>query len=212
MSASAETLPSRFPIFPLRGALLLPGGNLPLNIFEPRYLAMVRDAMRTDKVIGMVQPRDRAEPPGLFETGCAGRIVNFAETEDGRFLIVLNGICRFDIGRELEVGTPYRQIEADYARWRADLSPTDPPAELRVRLMAALDRYFHVQEIKADLRQLGEAPLFSLVTALAMICPFEATEKQALLEAPTVAAQAELLATLMEMAAAAGELRSGARH
>ena len=129
----------RFPVFPLRGAMLLPGGNLPLNIFEPRYLRMVRDAMQTDRVIGMVQPKaDAADdaPCELYGTGCAGRITNFSETSDGRFLITLTGVCRFDIAAELEVATPYRQVVADFARWRQDLQPVAPPGELKASLHA----------------------------------------------------------------------------
>ena len=114
MRELASSLPSRFPVFPLRGALLLPGGNLPLNIFEPRYLQMVRDAMQTDRVIGMIQPQGRrrrtAPCPQLYRTGCAGRITNFSETDDGRFLITLTGVCRFDVAEELDVDTLYRQV------------------------------------------------------------------------------------------------------
>ena len=126
VSELASSLPDRFPVFPLRGAMLLPGGNLPLNIFEPRYLQMVRDAMQTDRVIGMIQPKaDAADgrAPDLYRTGCAGRITNFSETDDGRFLITLTGVCRFDVASELEVATPYRQVTADFARWRHDLQP-----------------------------------------------------------------------------------------
>src|SRR5687768_12540547 len=113
MSGLVESLPSRFPVFPLRGALLLPGGNLPLNIFEPRYLQMVRDAMQTDQVIGMVQPRETEdqEPLPLYRTGCAGRITRFSETEDGRYEIVLTGVCRFDIAQEIETEKLYRQVQ-----------------------------------------------------------------------------------------------------
>ena len=130
MRELASSLPERFPVFPLRGAMLLPGGNLPLNIFEPRYLQMVRDAMRTDRVIGMIQPKAEAEDgavPELYGTGCVGRITNFSETDDGRFLITLTGVSRFDIAQELAVDTPYRQVVGDFARWRADLQPMSPP-------------------------------------------------------------------------------------
>jgi uncharacterized protein len=208
MAGAAETLPHSFPVFPLKGALLLPSGNLPLNIFEPRYLAMVRDAMRTEKIIGMIQPRegeDEGDVPRLYSTGCVGRITNFSEAPDGRYLIVLTGVCRFDIAREMEVSTPYRQIEADFTRWRQDLEPQEPPAATRARLLTVLDGYLKSQDIKADWRELKDAPLSSLVTALAMICPFEPSEKQGLLEAADLSEQAELLSTLMEMAALSGE-------
>ena len=202
MQGPGESLPPRFPIFPLRGCLLLPGGNLPLNIFEPRYLAMVRDAMLTDMVIGMIQPRhdaDKRVAPELFQTGCAGRISNFAETEDGRFLITVTGLCRFDIARELEVTTPYRQVAADYGRWRQDLQPLRPPESLKADLLVVLRQYFAKHGIEADWPTLETAPLAALITSLAMICPFEANEKQALLEAPDLERQGRLLVALMRM-------------
>jgi uncharacterized protein len=215
MSELASSLPSRFPVFPLRGALLLPGGNLPLNIFEPRYLQMVRDAMQTDHVIGMIQPRPEAEPaavPPLYRTGCAGRITNFSETEDGRFLITLTGVCRFDIAEELEVPTLYRQVRADFARWRQDLQPTAPPAELKSSLLAVLKVYFDRHGIEADWDAIDAAPLAGLVTSLCMICPFEPEEKQALLEASDIARQATLLVALMQMETMAEPGGSSARH
>jgi hypothetical protein len=202
MQAPGESLPPRFPIFPLRGCLLLPGGNLPLNIFEPRYLAMVRDAMLTDRVIGMIQPRldgDKRPVPELFHTGCAGRISNFSETEDGRFLITLTGLCRFDVGQELEVTTAYRQIVPDYGRWRQDLQQGPPPASLKVALLGVLRQYFVKHGIEADWPTLENAPLVALITSLAMICPFEANEKQALLEAQDLERQGMLLVALMRM-------------
>lgn len=217
MAGIAESLPARFPVFPLRGALLLPGGNLPLNIFEPRYLAMVRDAMRTDRVIGMVQPRrekDPAKAPELFATGCAGRITNFEETPDGRYLITLTGASRFDIAEEVEADTPYRQVVADFGRWRGDLQPVPPPAGLKDPLLAALKGYFERQGIETDWDAIKVAPLAGLVTSLCMICPFEANEKQALLEARDPARQAALLTALMQMDAAEGAntASSAARH
>jgi len=208
MPELATSLPSRFPIFPLRGALLLPGGNLPLNIFEPRYLAMVRDAMQTDQVIGMIQPRPEGEEtraPRLYRTGCVGRITNFSETEDGRFLITLTGVCRFDVEEELEVPTLYRQVAADFARWRRDLQPEPPPAEIKAALLPVLRTYFDRHGIEADWSAIEAAPLAGLVTSLCMICPFEPEEKQALLEAADTARQARLLVALMQMEAMAAE-------
>jgi Lon protease-like protein len=215
MSELAESLPHRFPIFPLRGALLLPGGNLPLNIFEPRYLQMVRDAMRTDRVIGMVQPcrdGDPAAKPEIFKTGCAGRITNFSETQDGRFLITLTGASRFDIAQELAVATPYRQVMADFARWRGDLQPETPPPDLKVDLLGILRSYFERHGIEADWSALESAPVAGLVTSLSMICPFEPNEKQALLEARDVARQGRLLIALMQMEAMSDAAGSVARH
>ena len=213
----ATSLPSRFPIFPLRGAMLLPGGNLPLNIFEPRYLQMVRDAMQTDRVIGMVQPRGENEtdgpgPPVLFSTGCAGRISNFAETDDGRLLITLTGVCRFDIAEEHEVDTPYRQVTADFARWLHDLQPEAPPQELKTGLSRVLKGYFDRHGIEADWSAIDSAPLAGLVTSLCMICPFEPGEKQALLEAADIGRQTRLLIALMEMETLAEPGGSSARH
>ncbi|MEZ5860494.1 MAG: LON peptidase substrate-binding domain-containing protein [Geminicoccaceae bacterium] len=214
-----ESLPGRFPIFPLPGAVLLPGGNLPLNIFEPRYLQMVRDAMQTDKVIGMIQPKGQAagaeaaegQPP-IYGTGCAGRISSFRETEDGRFLITLTGIARFDVAEELAVTTPYRQIVAAFDRWHGDLRPVPPPDTLRGNLLAALKGYFERQQIEADWETIKDAPLAGLVTSLVMICPFEPNEKQALLEAANLNAQAELLIALMSMAGSTGDAEPSVLH
>ncbi|MEZ5862587.1 MAG: LON peptidase substrate-binding domain-containing protein [Geminicoccaceae bacterium] len=214
-----ESLPGRFPIFPLPGAVLLPGGNLPLNIFEPRYLQMVRDAMQTDKVIGMIQPKGQAagaeaaegQPP-IYGTGCAGRISSFRETEDGRFLITLTGIARFDVAEELAVTTPYRQVVAAFDRWHGDLRPVPPPDTLRGDLLAALKGYFERQQIEADWETIKDAPLAGLVTSLVMICPFEPNEKQALLEAANLNAQAELLIALMSMAGSTGDAEPSVLH
>ena len=215
MAELAESLPARFPVFPLSGALLLPGGNLPLNIFEPRYLQMVRDAMRTEQVIGMIQPREPevgGAPPPLFRTGCVGRIASCSETEDGRLEIMLSGVCRFDVARELEVDTPYRQVVGDFTRWRQDRQPEAPPPELKAPLLEALRLYFEHQGIEADWEAIDEAPLGGLVTSLAMICPFEPNEKQALLEAPDLTRQARLLTALMRMDALSDAESSATRH
>jgi Lon protease-like protein len=210
-----ESLPGRFPIFPLTGALLLPGGNLPLNIFEPRYLQMVRDAMQTDRVIGMIQPSGDAGPDGrppIYRTGCAGRIGNFRETEDGRFLITLTGIARFDVGEELSVTTPYRQVAAEFERWAHDLHPEPPSDALRGDLLDALRGFFERHEIEADWETIQTAPLGGLVTSLAMICPFEPNEKQAVLEAKDLDAQTSLLTALMRMSAMPSAVETSARH
>lgn len=206
MSALASRLPGRFPIFPLRGALLLPGGNLPLNVFEPRYLQMVKDAMQTHRVIGMVQPRHDQDPspaPELYRTGCIGQITNFAETDDGRFQITLTGVCRFDIVQELATSTPYRQVVGNFAPWHQDLHPAAAPLELKDGLLAALKGYFEHQGIEADWSAIEAAPFAGLVTSLCMICPFEPEEKQALLEAADIDRQTRLLIALMQMEALA---------
>jgi len=215
MGAVAESLPGRFPVFPLRGAVLLPGGNLPLNIFEPRYLAMVRDAMRTDRVIGMIQPKregDRSPAPELFRTGCVGRITNLEETSDGRYLITLTGVCRFDVAEELDGGTMYRQVAGDYARWRSDLQQPGPPDAMKAPLLDALKGYFERQGIETDWDAIRVAPLAGLVTSLCMICPFGPDEKQALLEADDPVRQTELLIAVMRMDAMAETKPSTVRH
>jgi uncharacterized protein len=219
MTATGEpglsgALPIRFPIFPLPGAILLPGGNLPLNIFEPRYLAMTRDAMRTDRVIGMIQPsvpRARGEPE-IYPIGCAGRITSFAETEDGRYLITLTGVCRFEVVEELSVDTPYRQVVASFERWQGDLEPPTPSDSLRPTLVGALRGYFELYEISADWGQVQAAPLAGLVTSLAMICPFEPCEKQALLEAADPEQRARILIALLQMGACGARGSVAPRH
>jgi len=207
VTSSLQSLPDRFPIFPLEGAVLLPRGNLPLNIFEPRYLQMVRDAMKTDRVIGMIQPRERCadSAPPVYRTGCAGRISNFTETKDGRYEITLTGLSRFDVRQELEVMTPYRQVVANFDRWAEDLHPTPPPDTLKPALLPVLRKFFAQHDIEADWKAIQDAPLAGLVTSLAMICPFEPSEKQALLEAETLEKQSKLLIALMQMAALGGE-------
>jgi Lon protease-like protein len=202
MAGQGYSLPPRFPIFPLRGCLLLPGGNLPLNIFEPRYLAMVRDAMQTDRAIGMIQPKQddtRGPAPELFRTGCLGRISNFSETDDGRYLITLSGLCRFDIAQELATTTAYRQVQGDFTRWRKDLQPVSPPASMKGELLSVLRPYFAKHGIEADWSTLQDAPMAALVTSLAMICPFGPGEKQALVEASDLPRQGRLLIALMQM-------------
>lgn len=195
-------LPTRFPIFPLPGAILLPSGNLPLNIFEPRYLQMTRDAMRTDRVIGMVQPNGGGtDCPELFAVGCVGRITSFTETEDGRYLITLTGVCRYDVVEELRVSTPYRQVSASFERWQMDLEPPPPSDQLRPQLLDALHGYFEVHDISCDWGQIQAAPLGGLITSLAMICPFEPCEKQALLEAVDPEQRCQVLTALLQMGA-----------
>lgn len=218
MSAAAAPglsgLPSRFPVFPLAGAILLPGGNLPLNIFEQRYLQMTRDAMRTDRVIGMIQPsgNGRTAKPELYPVGCAGRITSFTETDDGRYLITLSGVCRYDVVEELTVSTPYRQVIASFARWQADLAPPPVCDSLRPHLLEALKGYFDVYDISADWAQIKAAPLAGLITSLAMICPFEPSEKQALLEAPDPEQRANVLIALMQMGACTCTAQACAPH
>jgi uncharacterized protein len=193
-------------VFPLTGAVLLPRGTLPLNIFEPRYLKMIDDAMRGNRLIGMIQPRiaeTATNKPPLFEIGGVGRITTYSETENARFQIVLSGLCRFRIAEELDAATPYRQIRADYGPFAADLTePADEGlgAEQRKRLFGMLKGYLAARSLDADWDSIKRAPAEHLVNALAMICPFEPSEKQALLEAPSLAQRAETLIALIAMA------------
>lgn len=200
----AADLPQVIPIFPLDGALLLPGGELPLQVFEPRYLNMVDDVMAGDRVIGMIQTRaggDR-DRPKLVKVGCLGRITSYAETSDGRYLITLTGVCRFDAGEELPIPTPYRQVKASYDRFEGDLRRDEEAmaAEaVRTRFAKALKRYLNNRELDIDWETANSAPLESLVNSLAMGLPFEPAEKQALLEAPDLTGRFDALTTLLEI-------------
>lgn len=197
-------LPKALPLFPLSGALLLPGGQLPLNIFEPRYLRMIDDALGEHRMIGMVQPKGAARTgrkhPHLFSIGCAGRITTFAETGDGRYLITLTGLKRFEIARELAVDTPYRQALVDWTRYQRD-DIEDPSGALvdRARLEQAMRHYLAAEGLKTDWKAVGQAPVDALVASLAMGCPFAPSEKQALLEAESLDDRARCLIALMEM-------------
>lgn len=205
----ASDLPQVIPVFPLDGALLLPGGDLPLQIFEPRYLNMIDDAMAGDRMIGMVQTRpggDRVRP-NLTSVGCAGRITAFSETSDGRYLITLTGVCRFTVGEELSSQTPYRQIRADYDAFVDDLTEDDAEVASfdRHRFAKALKRYLNRRELDIDWETAETAPLDSLVTSLAMGLPFEPAEKQALLEAPGMAERCDALTALLEIDSLEGD-------
>jgi len=197
-------LPSILPIFPLTGVLLLPRGRLPLNIFEPRYLAMTRDALAGERLIGMVQPSDpqaAGDNPPVYPTGCAGRITSFSETDDGRFLITLTGISRFHIREELPLLEGYRRVVPDWRDFARDLAGDDEPSFDRERLLRGLRAYFQHHRIEADWDAITSVPGERLVTSIAMICPFEPSEKQALLEAPDLGERAQLLTAIVEMAA-----------
>jgi hypothetical protein len=195
-------LPDTLPVFPLSGALLLPRGVLPLNIFEPRYLSMFRDAMAGAKAIGIVQPRDAdADPSPLYAVGCVGRISDYRETGDGRIIVALTGVTRFGIVRELDVTTRYRQIVPDYERFAADLNePRAVAAASRAELEARLRTYLDEQGLSADWDAVAGADDDSLVTTLSAVCPFEPIEKQALLEADDLPARAATLTALMTFA------------
>ena len=196
-------LPETAPVFPLEGAMLFPRSNLPLNIFEPRYLNMVDDAMRGDRIIGMVQPRAGAAPgetPELAEVGCVGRIVSYTETDDGRYLINLKGACRFRIVAETEEARPYRRAVLDYAPFAQDLKPpSDEIGEMRGDLLGALRQFLARNGMKADWTAVEDAPMETLVNALSAGCPFSSIEKQLLLESPTLRDRAQALAALLRI-------------
>ena len=198
-------LPSEIAVFPLTGALLLPRGRLPLNIFEPRYLAMTMDALGKGRLFGMVQPDARGKSgPGLYRIGCLGRISSFSETDDGRLLITLIGVTRFRILEELPLAPGgYRRVRADYADFVTDLLEAEPPPLDRPALLGALRPYFHARGIEANWDAVEQTPDALLVTMLAMVCPFDPPEKQALLEAAEGSERAEMLVALLRMGAAA---------
>jgi uncharacterized protein len=196
-----DDLPRVLPIFPLEGVLLLPGGRLPLNIFEPRYLAMFDAALASNRLIGMIQPCEDCQgdaAPKVYETGCVGRITSFTETDDGRYLVTLSGLIRFDVGRELP-SSSYRQVEPDYARFSSDMDEDQSKID-RDRLIKVLNTYFEVNSIEGDWEAIEQTGDERLVTSLAMICPLGAPEKQALLESMTLTERAEALTAIMEMA------------
>jgi uncharacterized protein len=208
-----DCLPDNIPIFPLTGVLLLPGGRLPLNVFEPRYLAMAEDALCSDRLIGMIQPSDFSDgvAPPIFSTGCAGRIISFAETDDGRYLITLLGLCRFSVVDELPIQRcGYRRVAVDWSAFRGDMEE-GPVRELdRKSLMPMLQAYFRCQGLSANWEAIESTPDEKLVTMLAMICPFEPADKQALLEAATVLDRARMMVALMQLAVVDGGEQS--RH
>lgn len=210
---SAADLPDVLPIFPLPGALMLPRARLPLHIFEPRYLAMIEDCMKTKhRLIGMIQPREtpasgnRPAEKRLQAIGCAGRLTGFSETEDGRYMITLSGASRFRVKEEVQGFMPYRRCMVDWAPFARDLGPTeDDKSFRRAEFMDLLGRYFAQMKLSTDWDSLKEAEPELLINSLSMLCPFSPEDKQALLEAPTLDTRRETLVTLIEFA-----LRGGA--
>jgi len=209
-----EDLPGEFPVFPLSGALLLPRGKLPLRIFEPRYLAMTEDSLGLGRMFGMIQPDATAAEthtgPGLFRIGCLGRISSFAETEEGHFLITLTGLIRFAVQSELEMRRGYRRVRGNVAPYLADLDLQQSAAEVpRQELLGVLRGYFTHRRIDANWDAIKRLPDDMLVVTLAMVCPFEPAEKQALLEVPTDAERATALLALLQMGALAQDVPGG---
>ena len=192
-------LPEELPIFPLTGVLLLPGGRLPLNIFEPRYLAMFDDALRSNRLIGMVQPRTY-KGQELYSIGCAGRIIEFVETPDGRYEIVLSGLSRFHLGDEMCTRHGYRRVRPQWDAFHNDITDAECCLGLeRPKLKALLQNYFAQQDMSCDWDAFDEATDAKLITCLSMTCPFNPAEKQALLEEQCCTERAKMFMTLLEM-------------
>lgn len=203
----AAQLPGIIAVFPLPGALLLPRGQMPLNIFEPRYLAMIDDALRGNRLIGMIQPdvSHGDDDPPLFRIGALGRLTQFGETGDGRYLIELTGICRFRTLEEISVDTPYRQFRVTYEPFTGDLVARRGEEEVdRDGLLRVLADFLKANNLKADWDGIEKAPNEALVNALAMMSPFGTAEKQALLEAADLKTRAEILIAVTEMELAKG--------
>lgn len=200
-----DDLPHEFAVFPLSGALLLPRGKLPLNIFEPRYLAMTQDSLAAGRMFGMVQPDPGVAPngEGLYRVGCLGRLSSFSETDDGRLLITLTGLIRFNIVTELEAQQGYRRVRGDFTGYIDDLKLERPSIEIeRDRILTALRAYFTRRGVEANWEAIRGLSDDGLVITLAMACPFEPVEKQALLEAPSDLDRAATLLALLQMGAA----------
>ena len=198
-------LPSTLPVFPLSGVLLLPHGQLPLNVFEPRYLNLVNDALGAGRLIGMIQPMQSqasgmssSDTAPLYSIGCCGRITSFQEQDGGRFYISLRGICRFRVEHELPLKDGYRRVAPDFAPFREDLAEPDGPPIEAARLVASLKAYFRARDISVDWDSINKASPDTLVTTLSMVCPFDIHEKQALLESPSFARRAQILIGIIE--------------
>ena len=203
----AKDLPETVSIFPLPGALLLPRARLPLHLFEPRYLAMLEDCLKTpSRLIGMIQPYEG--PSGsaaLHSIGCAGRVTAFSETEDGRYMVTLSGISRFRVVEEIEGFVPYRRCNVRWDGFERDLGPTETDTTFdRTAFLDSLERYFDDQGLKTDWESLREAEDELLINSLSMLCPFDPEDKQALLEAPSLTTRRETLMTLIEFAMRGG--------
>jgi Lon protease-like protein len=203
---SKTDLPDVIPVFPLPGALLLPRARLPLHLFEPRYLAMLDDVLKTSsRLIGMVQPYDTPDGSRLHTIGCAGKVTAFSETEDGRYMITLSGASRFRITEEVEGFAPYRRCKVNWSGFDADIGPPEhDPNFDRPTFMKSLGKYFAEKGLSTDWDSLGEVEDELLINSLSTLCPFEPEDKQALLEAPSLTTRRETLMTLIEYALRGG--------
>lgn len=197
--SQSHDLPDELPLFPLGGAILLPGEILPLNVFEPRYLNMLDDVRRAGGHIGIIQTRPGGDPqhPALAGVGTAGRLKQWQETDDGRYLISLVGASRFRLAREIDAPTPYRVAEADYEPFTHDLSPRIEPQGDRSHLLQLLQVWFQAESLTADWQSLKSAPMAVLIDQLSMSAPFPAADRQSLLEATNTTARLELMQTLL---------------
>jgi Lon protease-like protein len=205
------------PIFPLEGVLLLPGGLLPLNIFEPRYISMVDAALKSDRLIGMIQPDQAARALGhdgaIQKIGCVGRITQFSETRDERYLVMLEGLMRFRIVEELKTNSPYRRLEVDYSDYVDDLVEDCDTIEIdRGKFLPKLHKYLNTFDIESDWDIIEKTPCQTLLITLPMICPFESQEKQLLLEAEDLEKRYEILHTLIEMSLKSVNTTHDAKH
>ncbi|MCL7409490.1 LON peptidase substrate-binding domain-containing protein [Marivivens donghaensis] len=196
---TSSDLPLSIPVFPLPGALLLPRAKLPLHIFEPRYLAMIEDVMKTpERLLGMIQPNGGR---GLHRIGCAGRLTAFSETEDGRYMITLTGISRFRLADEVDGFTPYRKFNVSWDGFGRDLGPVEHDPDMdRDVLLSLLERFFDDKGLSTDWDGIRDAEDELLINSLSMLCPFEPEDRQALLEAPELAQRRETLITLISYA------------
>jgi uncharacterized protein len=203
-------LPQTIPVFPLEGAILFPRGVLALNIFEPRYLNMVDDALGEERLIGMIQPalgQEESTIPDLAAVGTLGRITTFSETDDGRYLVTLTGIARFNLEQEIQAGTPYRQAIASYDAFAADFAPDSDRAIDRAALMASLKTYANLHGFNVDWDSVEQAPTETVINVASQICPFDSAAKQALLEAQTLEDRARALVALLEWDVASDDQR-----
>ncbi len=206
-------LPAEIPVFPLESVLLLPRGDLPLNVFEPRYLAMVDAALRESRLIGIIQPTTKASGKEFYPTGCIGRITRFEETDDGRYLINLHGICRFkSVAESPQDASGYRVMQVDWKTYAHDMNPVSGLHIDRTHLMKLLKDYFDRQGMCLDWNLIDDIADEGLLTTLAMVCPFTASEKQALLEAPCCKTRATLFINLLEISLCQGENSNPSTH
>lgn len=198
-------LPKTIPLFPLAGALLLPRTDLPLNIFEPRYLLMIEEAMKAERIIGIIQPQGSSDSSkaALEAVGCAGRITSYSETDDGRLLVTITGVCRFTIVEELDAATPFRQASVDYRPYAVDfVSETGARSVNREQLIKAFRQYLEANDMSADWNEVEAVSTEVLVNTLSLLAPYPARDKQALLEAPDLKSRADVLVALTELALA----------